>query len=298
MRLSYQILENDEYQTILDVLKNQFHISNRLFNKIKKEPCIFRNQEIATPKDNIFPADLVEVVLDFEEENDNIASTFMDLSILYEDDSLLVVNKPAGIPVHPSFSHYTNSLSNGVKCYFEAKNIHKKIRPVNRLDRNTSGIVVFAKNEYIQECLVEQMRSKVFQKEYVGLCEGIFEEKQGVLTGRIARKKDSIIERQIDPNGETAITHYQVLNETADFSTVRFLLETGRTHQIRVHCQSIGHPILGDDLYGSTSSFIDRQALHAFRIRFEHPILRRSLAFEAPLPEDMSHLVYQNNFEL
>lgn len=142
------------------------------------------------------------------------------------------------------------------------------------------------------------MRSKVFQKEYVGLCEGIFEEKQGVLTGRIARKKDSIIERQIDPNGETAITHYQVLNETADFSTVRFLLETGRTHQIRVHCQSIGHPILGDDLYGSTSSFIDRQALHAFRIRFEHPILRRSLAFEAPLPEDMSHLVYQNNFEL
>ena len=98
------------------------------------------------------------------------------------------------------------------------KILHKKIRPVNRLDRNTSGIVVFAKNEYIQECLVEQMRSKVFQKEYVGLCEGIFEEKQGVLTGRIARKKDSIIERQIDPNGETAITHYQVLNETADFS--------------------------------------------------------------------------------
>lgn len=298
MRLSYQILENDEYQTILDVIKNQFHISNRLFNKIKKEPCIFCNQEIATPKDNIVPNDLVEVVLDFEEESDNIASTFMDLSILYEDESLLVVNKPAGIPVHPSFSHYTDSLSNGVKCYFEDRGIHKKIRPVNRLDKNTSGIVVFAKNEYIQECLIEQMRKKVFQKEYIGLCNGIFQEKQGVLTGRIARKENSIIERQVDPSGETAITHYRVLSENENFSTVRFFLETGRTHQIRVHCQSIGHPILGDDLYGSASSLIARQALHAYRIRFDHPILGRTLAFEAPLPEDMNRLVYENNFEI
>lgn len=298
MRLSYQVLENDEYKTILDVLQKQFHISNRLLNKIKKEPCIFRNQEIAMPKDSIFPGDLVEVVLDFEEESDNIASTFMDLSILYEDDAFLIVNKPAGIPVHPSFSHYTDSLSNGVKCYFEAKNLHKKIRPVNRLDRNTSGIVIFAKSEYVQECLIEQMRKKVFQKEYIGLCEGIFAEKQGVLTGRIARKEDSIIERQIDPSGETAITHYRVLNETSEFSTVRFFLETGRTHQIRVHCQSIGHPILGDDLYGSASPLIARQALHAHRIRFEHPILGRSLAFEAPLPEDMSRLIYADNFEV
>jgi len=298
MRLSYQILENDEYQTILDVMKNHFHLSNRLVQKLQKEPFLFCNQKVATPKDSVTAGDMVEIVLDFEEENDNIASTFMDLSILYEDEALLILNKPAGIPVHPSFSHYTDSLSNGVKCYFEDHGIHKKIRPVNRLDKNTSGLVIFAKNEYIQECLIEQMKQNTFQKEYLGLCVGIFEEKQGVLTGRIARKEDSIIERHIDPSGETAITHYQVLNETKDFSTVRFILETGRTHQIRVHCQSIGHPILGDDLYGTASPLIARQALHAYRIRFDHPVSGKSLAFEAPLPEDMSRLIYENNFEI
>ena len=298
MRLSYQIEEKDEYQTVQDVLKNQFHISNRLFSKLKKNPCIFCNRQLAKPKDSVQTNDLIEVLIDFEEESDNIVPTFMDLSILYEDDSFLIVNKSAGVTVHPSFSHYTDSLSNGVKNYFEAKGIKKKIRPVNRLDKNTSGIVIFAKNEYVQECLVYQMKNKTFQKEYIALCEGIFQEKTGTITGKIARKANSIIEREINPDGEEAITHYSVLNENPDFSTVHFILETGRTHQIRVHCQSIGHPILGDDLYGKPSPLISRQALHAYRVRFEHPILKKSLYFEAPIPEDMNRLIYENNFNL
>lgn len=239
MRLSYEVKENDEFQTVQEVLKNHFQISNRLLLKLKTNKAIFCNKQACHPKTALEAKDLIEVLIDFEEESDNIAPTFMDLTILFEDDSVLIINKPSGVPVHPSFSHYTDSLSNGVKSYFEAKKIHRKIRPVNRLDKDTTGIVVFAKNEYIQECLVSQMKDKIFQKEYIALCDGKFEQKMGIIDQKIARKKDSIIERCIDSEGETAVTHYSVLSENENFSTVNFILETGRTHQIRVHCQSI-----------------------------------------------------------
>lgn len=298
MRLTYQVEYNDNNKTIYDVIKNHFHISNRLFLKLKKKPCIFCNQELANPRTVVKPNDVIEILIDFEEESDNIVPTFMDLNILYEDDSLLVIDKPSGIPVHPSFSHYTDSLSNGVKNYFEGKKIKKKIRPVNRIDKNTSGIVVFAKNEYIQECLVHQMKNNVFQKEYIGLCSGIFKEKTGTITEAIARKEESIIEREVNPDGESAITYFTVLNEFETYSTVHFILGTGRTHQIRVHMKSLGHPLLGDDLYGSSSPLISRQALHAYKIRFEHPILKKTIHLEAPIPEDMRPLIFKNNFIL
>lgn len=189
MRLSYQIEEKDEYQTVQDVLKNQFHISNRLFSKLKKNPCIFCNRQLAKPKDSVQTNDLIEVLIDFEEESDNIVPTFMDLSILYEDDSFLIVNKTAGVTVHPSFSHYTDSLSNGVKNYFEAKGIKKKIRPVNRLDKNTSGIVIFAKNEYVQECLVYQMKNKTFQKNILPYVKESFKKRQEQLLEKLPEKQ-------------------------------------------------------------------------------------------------------------
>lgn len=150
----------------------------------------------------------------------------MDLDIIFEDDSFLVINKPANLAVHPSILHYDNTLSNGVKYYFDTKNIHKKIRIVNRLDKDTSGVVIFAKNEYIHECLIKQMNSNQFRKEYIAVLEGFLDEKEGTIDAAIARKPGSIIEREINESGDRAVTHYKVLKESNNLSLVQFVLET------------------------------------------------------------------------
>lgn len=157
----------------------------------------------------------------------------------------MVINKPANLAVHPSMLHYGNSLSNGVKYYFDSIGLKKKIRPVNRLDKNTSGLVIFAKCEYIQECLSKQMESNVFKKEYLCLAQGNFgDKKNGIIDLPIARKDDSIIERCINKSGKPSVTYYEVLKEFDNFSLVKCILKTGRTHQIRVHMKAIGHPLL------------------------------------------------------
>lgn len=289
MVLTKRINKDDNFSNLKELLKAHFNISDRLLLKLKKNNKILVNGKVANINSSLSPDDLVEVLLDFEEDNSNIIPVKMDLNILYEDDALLIINKPAGIPVHPSMEHFTDSLSNGVRYYFDSINLKKKIRPVNRLDRNTSGIVIFAKNEYIQECLVRQMKFGTFEKEYIAICEGKFEREEGVINAPIGRKENSIIERCINENGDTAITEYKVLkyDETNNYSIVKCNLKTGRTHQIRVHLSYIRHPILGDTLYGNPSNLIHRQALHSYRVKFIHPISREEVTFIAELPSDM-----------
>ena len=155
------------------------------------------------------------------------------------------------------------------------------------MDRNTSGIVIFAKNEYIQECLIKQMKTKELKKEYLAIVCGILENSSGTLNFPIARKEGSIIERCVNPNGDPAITHYDVLKTFNNLSLVHIVLETGRTHQIRVHFSYINHPVLGDTLYGNPSDLIARQALHSYKISFIHPITKENITITAPLPSDM-----------
>lgn len=215
----------------------------------------------------------------------------MELDIIYEDKYILVVDKPANMPVHPSMLHFEDTLSNGVKCYFDAINLHRKIRIVTRLDKDTSGLVVFAKNEYIQEMLTLQMKTHLFKKEYIGILEGILEPKSGTINAPISRRSGSIIERCVDENGQMSITHYDVIKTFDNMSLVHFILETGRTHQIRVHSKYIGFPILGDTLYGTASPLISRQALHCYKISFIHPITKEKMKFVADLPEDMKKII-------
>ena len=216
----------------------------------------------------------------------------MELDIIYEDDAYLVINKPAGIPIHPSMDHFTDSLSNGVKYYFDSIGLKKKIRPVNRLDKNTSGLVIFAKNEYIQECLVKQMKSNQFYKEYIAICEGKFDKEIGIINEPIARKENSIIERCVSKSGDTAITEYELIkyNKEKDYAVVKCILKTGRTHQIRVHMSYVGHSLLGDTLYGNASELINRQALHAYKMQFIHPIKHNTVSYVASLPLDINAL--------
>ena len=291
MKLKYVVNELTKYENVKQVLKEEFLMSDRLIIRLKKSKQIYLNNLPTFVNQNIKINDIVSVNLDFEEVCDNIVPTKMDLNILYEDNGLLIINKPPFIPVHPSMDHYEDSLSNGIKYYFDSIGLKRKIRPVNRLDKNTSGIVIFAKNEYIQECLIKQMKSDSFEKEYIALVSGIINEKEQIIDAPIARKENSIIERCVNSNGDKAITIIELIKNFSNYSLVKCTLKTGRTHQIRVHTSYIGHPILGDDLYGQKSDLINRQALHSYKIRFVHPITKTEIKIQADLPEDINNLI-------
>lgn len=278
MILYFEVKDNN--LSINYILKNKLQISSKLFCKLIKDNLVYLNRNICDTRSLVHIGDIISIDFNFPEDNSNIIPTQMDLDILYEDDWFLVLNKPSGIAVHPSILHFDDTISNGLKFYFDTINLHKKIRPVNRLDLNTSGLIVFAKNEYIQECLIMQMTNNIFKKEYLAIASGILEEKKGTINKPISRKEGSIIERCISPDGKKSITHFEVLEEFENYSLVKCILETGRTHQIRVHFASIGHPLLGDSLYGQKSDLVKGQALVCYKLSFNHPITNIPLTFK------------------
>lgn len=287
MELEY-LVKNNKYKNINEILSLEFKISTRLKNKLIKKNMLFLNNTTCDTRAPVKIGDKLIIDFNYEEENSNIVPNGMDLDIIYEDEWLLIVNKPSGITIHPSILHFNNSLSNGIRFYFDKIGLKKKIRPVNRLDKDTSGLVIFAKCEYIQECLSLQMQEGILKKEYLCLVSGTINQKSGTINLPIARKEGSIMERCIDEKGKQAITHYKVIKEFKNYSLVECRLETGRTHQIRLHMASIGHPLLGDTLYGTSSSLISRQALHSYKIKFIHPITKKEIELIAKLPQDIN----------
>lgn len=292
MKLKYKTKKSDANTSIHNILQNSLNISTRLLTKLIKNEKISFNGNKCDTRNQVKLGDIIEINFAIQENNSSILPTQMNLDIVYEDDWFLVINKPAGIPIHPSRYHYTDSLSNGIKFYFDTIGLVKKIRPVNRLDIGTSGLVIFAKCEYIQECFARQMANKTFQKEYLCIVHGILPQKTGIIDLPIARKRDSIIERCIDKNhGQHSVTNYEVIKEFSNYSFIKCKLETGRTHQIRVHMAAIGHPLLSDTLYGTESNVIDRQALHSYKISCIHPISNNHLFFESDLPDDLKNII-------
>lgn len=234
--------------------------------------------------------DILETFFCEEEGSENIVPVEMPLDIVYEDEDILVLNKPANLPMHPSKGYEENNLASGVMSYYEKQGSPFVFRSINRLDQDTTGLVIIAKHMLSGAILCEAMRRREIHRTYLAVTEGKLPEK-GSICLPIGRKEGSAVERCIDENGMKAVTHYERLQYTNGYSLARICLETGRTHQIRLHMRAIGHPLPADGLYNPNFEVIKRHALHSWKLEFPHPITKEILYFEQELPEDMKRIL-------
>lgn len=291
MKIDFQVTEEFDGKKVYQLLRGPMKLSGHLIGLLKTSDGILVNGRPARTIDIVEAGDIVSAVMEFHEKSYMKAEN-IPLSIIYEDDLILAVNKSPHMTVHTSAGHQTGTLAQGVLWHFEKQGLSVKIRPVNRLDRDTSGIVLFAKNAYVQHRLICQMKENGIYKEYLGIVHGCFNPLTGTIRLPIARKEGSILERTVDKSGDDSITHYETVHVYGDLSLVKFVLETGRTHQIRVHAKAMGHPVLGDWLYSDIPTvLIDRQALHSYKISFSHPLTGEKIDLTAPLPEDMKKVL-------
>jgi len=235
---------------------------------------------------------LLTVEIKEDESPSDIPPTDMALDILYEDEDILVINKEPFVPIHPSINNYENTLANAVAFYYEKQGKPFVYRCINRLDRDTTGITILAKHYLAAGILADSMKRREIHREYTAIVEGVPDPIEGTIDMPIARECESVIKRVVDfEKGERAVTHYKVTDTFRNRSKVVLNLETGRTHQIRVHMKAIGHPLLGDFLYNPEDKSSRRQALHAGKISFVHPVTKKEMTITAPMPEDMKLLI-------
>lgn len=283
----YQITENEQGTTVLDFLRKKGFSRHILSSMKADKEALTRNGQRIGGREQLLAGDHFRVRLLETVDSDGIVPVSMPLSILYEDEDILVINKPADMPVHPSIGNYTNTLANGVAAYLNAKDEHSPFRCINRLDRDTSGALILAKNAFSAAVLSTQMRNRQIRRTYLAVVEGITPP-NGTISAPISRVDDSVIERHVDfLRGEPAVTHYERLEVKNEHSLLEIHLETGRTHQIRVHMGYIGHPLPADYLYHPVYDCFKRQPLHSLQLEFRHPVTDKPMCLLAPVSEDM-----------
>lgn len=293
-RFSHRVTEDDVRQgrSLLDIMKKYFSFSSRLRTKIKYNQGILLNGEVlpgwVVPKEG----DIVSFRL--PKIDNHIEAEDIPIDVVYEDIDILIVNKSPGLVVHPTKGHPKNTLAGGIIKYIEDSGQDFKLRFVNRLDYDTSGLVMVAKNAFIQEEITKQMKKNQVQKHYTAIVEGIVMSEQGCIDLPIGRSGiEGDIRRVVRPDGYPSVTNFRVSRYLNGASLLDISLETGRTHQIRVHMSHIGHPILQDELYGKMREDISlrRQALHASRLTFTHPMTKEQVSVQAPLPDDIQRAI-------
>lgn len=282
IRLDKYLSENTDYSR--EFIQKLIHDERVLINEKKQK---------ASYKVNLGD----EVVINDEGfvQDMDIKPVEMDLNIVYEDDDIMVIDKPSGLVVHPGSGNYDNTLVNGLLYYTKnLSNINGEVRPgiVHRIDKDTSGLLLVAKTNKAHEILSEYFKNKKVKREYIALLNGVFKNGSATIDAPIGRDKKNREKMCVtEENSKNAVTHMKVLKRYPKNTLVSCILDTGRTHQIRVHMAYIGHPLLGDTLYGTSSPLISRQALHAYKIKFIHPINKNTLEFSAPIPADFEKII-------
>lgn len=283
----------DEPQRLKDFLKEK-GISRRIMGRTKFHGGAFlvNDQEVRV-REMLKPGDLVQLKLPAEEPNPNLATIEGPLDILFEDDHFLLINKPVGLISVPSPAHRGDTVASRVKNYLIAQGYrHQVVHVVTRLDRYTSGVMLLAKNTLAHSMMGQLLDERKLEKYYQAIVEGELEKETDFIDAPIARSEDSIIERRVHESGKPSLTEYKRVKGLGnELTLVHLTLHTGRTHQIRVHMSHIGHPLVGDDLYGGSKDLLDRQALHCHQLKFLHPFTGEVLEITAPLPEDMQKIV-------
>lgn len=285
--LEYEIPSEYDGANITTVLKQHFKISTNLIKDLKKyKEGIQVNGEHKRVVDLTAKGDILKITIR-DTVSENIVPTDIPLDIVYEDEDVLVINKLPNMPTHPSMGNYENSLANGVMYYYKSKGEERVFRAVNRLDKDTSGLMAVAKNSYIHARLGEEIQKKELKRKYMCIVCGDVE-RDGTVDAPIRRADGSVINRIVAPDGQRAVTHYRVVKRYGEYTLLEMELETGRTHQIRVHMAYIGHPLVGDWLYGTEDHNIaKRQMLHSCYLCFTHPITGQIMEFKDEMAEDM-----------
>ena len=292
--ISYQINGLEKPQKISGFLKEKGYSRQNLVDLRKDEQAICLNGTYVHMNHMLAEGDVLTVWIREKENSGQIRPVKLPFAIVYEDEDLLVINKPAGMPVHPSRGNPENSLGNALAWYFKEQGVPFVFRCINRLDRDTTGALILAKNPLSAAILSVQMKKRQILRTYLALVDGLLPD-SGTINAPIARMEGSVITREVNfGTGESAITHYERLAAGKEYSLAELHLETGRTHQIRVHMKYIGHPLPGDYLYNPDYRRINRQPLHSYQLEFTHPTTGKVMLFTAPLPIDFISAFYSN----
>ncbi len=296
--------KENEGKTVKEYLFSVMKLSRAMVSRLKQmNDGIVLNGNRVTVRAILSDGDDLAIALDDrpDEVNHNIEPVGLPLNIVYEDEYIIIVNKEGGVPVHPSHDHHGDSLANAVAAYYLKQGIVSNFRAVNRLDKDTSGLVIIAKGKMSANSFSKLISSGGVRKSYYALLTGRVDTASGRIETYIKRERESIITRcncGKDEGGAFAVTEFETVCSSDDLSLIVAHPITGRTHQLRVHFAGIGHPIIGDSLYGKASERISRQALHAFRLEFVHPLTHKEMTVSAQIPDDMKKLMLQEDFEI
>ena len=289
------IIDEDSAGLRVEQFLRRKRYSGQNLSEIKRMPkSILVNGVHYYMRQELSNGDHLQVRICETKNSEKIPPTNLPLDIIYEDEDILVLNKPAGIPIHPSLNNYTNSMANALAYYFQSQGKPFIFRCCNRLDRDTSGLTIVSKHLVSGSILSDMTKYREVHREYLAIARGSVTPSEGTIQAPLGRKEGTIIERTVDwEHGEDAVTHYKVVKEANGHSLVSLRLETGRTHQIRIHMKYLGYPLIGDYLYNPDMEYMTRQALHSHHMEFTHPITGEHMSFTAPLPEDMARVMQE-----
>lgn len=292
--IEYRVTNNNDNQKVSQILRNHLKLSRGEMRRIKRCAGLMVNGQTVRLNSLVKEGDLIRVNLQ-DADDQPVIPQDIPLDILFEDEHILVVNKPPDMLVHPLSYHVLNTLANGVIYHWQLQGHNNKFRAVSRLDKDTSGVILIAKSSYICHQLSVQMKNNMCRREYLAVVHNRMTMDSGIIDFPIGRPDDNSLVFGVTPQGKEAITHFTVIQRFAGGSLVKLRLETGRTHQIRVHMKHFGHALMGDDLYGGSLDLIQRQALHSWRLEFNHPVTKEHMQLEAPLPADLTSLIQKLN---